>query len=75
MTQEEMLQQIEIIAKQHNVQLTENAPKVAKARAMMDCPLDKCICEPNNKERFCISKKCMAEIKEKGICHCRCYKM
>lgn len=70
-----MLEQIKIIAEQNGVELTENAPKVAKARAMMNCPLDKCICCPNDNEMFCISKKCMQHIKEHGKCHCNCYKL
>ena len=40
----------------------------------MNCDLDKCICEPNNPERGCISPKCMKEIMETGQCHCRMYR-
>ena len=74
MTKEEMFEQIKNMATQHNVELTENAQKVANARAMMNCFLDKCICNQKDEERFCISKKCMDEIKETGQCHCRCYR-
>lgn len=70
-----MLEQIKVIAEQFGVELTDTAPKVAKAREKLKCGLDKCICEPNNPERFCISKKCMQDINEVGHCHCLCYKL
>lgn len=73
MLEEEIYKKMEEIARGNGVELTENAHKIAKARIMMKCPLTLCICDPKDAERGCISKKCMDEIKEKGMCHCRCY--
>lgn len=69
-----IMDQIKIIAREYDLELTENAPKIARAREMMNCPLTMCICDREDKKRYCISDKCMAEIKEKGVCHCNCYK-
>lgn len=71
---EEMYSSIVKIAKKHNVELTQNAGKIARARVLTDCPLDKCICDREDSERGCISAKCMKEIEELGVCHCNCFK-
>ena len=62
------------LAKLHNVEPTENLPKIAKARVIMKIGIEVCPCAPNDKERGCISAKCLKEIMESGICHCRCYR-
>lgn len=71
---EEMYFNIEQIAEKYNVELTENARKIARARVLTRCPLNLCICDRNDPERGCISEKCMKEIKEGGICHCKCFR-
>lgn len=70
---DEMYSDMKRIAEKYNVELTENAKKVARARVLTNCPLNLCICDRNDPERGCISEKCMKEIKEKGICHCRAF--
>lgn len=72
---EELLSKIKQLAEQHNVAITDNAEKIAKARVLTKCDLDKCICDRDDAERGCISAKCMKEIQETGMCHCRCYKL
>lgn len=61
------------IAEKYNVGISENARKIARARVLTDCPLNLCICDRNDSERGCISPKCMKEVEESGICHCRCF--
>ena len=71
---DEMYLNIEKIAEKYNVELTENARKIARARVLTNCPLNLCICDRTDPDRGCISAKCMKEIRENGICHCRCYR-
>ena len=74
MSQDEIYIQLQKLAKENNVELTDNAVNIARFRARAAIPLDKCPCSPLDKERGCISKKCMDEIKTVGICHCQCYR-
>ena len=67
-------EQMRELAKLHNVEPTENLPKIAKARGIMIIGIEVCPCSPEDKERGCISDKCLKEIMENGICHCRCYR-
>ena len=69
-----MYNNIKKIAKEYDVEMTENARKIARARVLTDCPLNLCICDRNDPERGCISAKCMKEIKEEGICHCKAFR-
>lgn len=62
------------IAEKHNVDVTDKAMKIARARVLTDCPLYLCVCARDDTERGCISPKCMKEIEEKGMCHCQCYR-
>lgn len=62
------------IAEKYNVDITDNARKIAKARVLTKCPLNLCICDRDDKERGCISPKCMKEIEEDGICHCKLFR-
>lgn len=71
---EEMYFNIEQIAEKYNVELTENARKIARARVITHCPLSLCICDRDDPERGCISEKCMKEIQEKGQCHCKAFR-
>ena len=74
MTKEEILSQMKLIAEEYSVGLSENAEKIASFRFKARIPLDKCVCSPDNPYRGCISNLCLKEIKEEGICHCRCFK-
>lgn len=69
-----MYQAIRIIAEKYDVEMTENARKIARARVLTKCPLNLCICDRDDPERGCISPKCMKEIEEEGICHCKCFR-
>ena len=71
---EEMYLDIKRTAEKYNVELTENSQKIARARVLTNCPLNLCICDRTDPDRGCISAKCMKEIQENGICHCRCYR-
>lgn len=61
-------------AEKYDVSVTENARKIARARVLTDCPLNLCICDRTDPERGCISPKCMKEIEEEGMCHCKCFR-
>lgn len=71
---DEMYYNMKNISEKYNVELTENAMKIARARVLTNCPLNFCICDRNDPERGCISDKCMKEIQEKGKCHCKCFR-
>ena len=62
------------LAKLHNVEPTENLPKIAKARKIMNIGIEVCPCAADDKDIGCISEKCLKEIAENGICHCRAYR-
>ena len=74
MTEDEIYNALQRLAKDNNVELTENAIKIARFRARADIPLNVCPCEQNNKNRGCISPLCMMEIQTLGKCHCQCFK-
>lgn len=74
MNADDIYQQMEHLANAFGVELTKNAFNIARFRARADIPLEKCPCSPLDKERGCISKKCLNEIIKFGECHCRCYK-
>lgn len=71
---DKMYSDMKKISEKYNVELTENAKKIARARVLTDCPLNLCICDRNDPERGCISDKCMKEIQECSICHCRAFR-
>lgn len=62
------------LAEVHDVEPTEFLPKIAKARERMGIGLYICPCAADDKDRGCISAKCLREIKEQGHCHCNAYK-
>ncbi len=64
------------LATAHNVELTENAVKIAKFRERTGLPMDRCPCHPDMlaPERGCIGTICMQEIETLGQCCCRCFK-
>ncbi len=55
---------------------TQNLPKIAKAKARFFGKDNwrRCPCDAQNDARFCTSTKCWEDIREKGVCHCNCYK-
>lgn len=64
------------IAKENEIELNlENLNKITNAKMIMfkknylQCP-----CDASDKERYCGSKKCIEEVKTKGICHCGLFK-
>jgi ferredoxin-thioredoxin reductase catalytic subunit len=69
-----MEEQMRELAKLHGVEPTENLPKIVRARGIMKIGIEICPCAADDKERGCISEKCLKEIKENGICHCKCYR-
>ncbi|MBO5442698.1 MAG: hypothetical protein J6A33_02790 [Alphaproteobacteria bacterium] len=54
---------------------TKNVEKIAKAKTMMfgDAEWQRCPCDGQNPERYCISELCRSDIERDGICHCNCY--
>lgn len=74
MTQDEYEIAMRNIAKENNLELTENAYKIARFRARTQLPMDRCPCEQGAKDRGCIGPKCWEEINRDGICLCQCFK-
>jgi len=70
---EDILLELKLIAEENGYELTENAEKIAKFRARANIDLGKCVCDPKNPYRGCISNLCRKEIEEEKICHCRCF--
>lgn len=74
MTEEEMQELMLKLAKENGVEPTENLPKIARARIRMHLDITECPCHKEDKDRGCISAKCLREIKENGICCCTAYR-
>lgn len=74
MNADNILQDMQTLAKKNNVELTDTAINIARFRARAGLPLSVCPCSPLDKERGCISKKCLDEIQTLNTCHCRAYK-
>ena len=74
MNQDDIYLELQRLAKENNVELTDNAVNIARFRARAGIPLDICPCERGNPERGCISAKCMNEIEMFNECHCRCFR-
>lgn len=71
---EEIEREVSKLAEQNGLELTENAHKVCSFRARAEIPLSICPCARADKERYCISKKCMDDIEAYGVCHCQVFK-
>lgn len=69
------LQELKRIAEDNNLELTENAPKIAKFREKHNISLSVCPCEQSDTDRGCIGKKCWEELRKDGICLCHCFKV
>ena len=74
MNADDILLEMKKLAHYNGVELTDNAINIARFRARSGLPLEKCPCSPLDKDRGCISKKCLDEIETLGKCHCQCYK-
>lgn len=61
-------------AEQAGVEPTEVLDKIAAARIRFGLDITECPCAKEDKDRGCISAKCLREIQEQGICHCHCFK-
>lgn len=71
---EEMLSDMQVRAEEAGVDTTEFTERIAKARIRMHLDITVCPCAAQDPDRGCISAKCLREIKEKGTCHCCCYR-
>lgn len=73
---EYVLNNMSFLASMHDLELTDNAPKIAKAKLMFFGKDNyvRCPCDPDS-DRACISEHCLKDIVKDGMCHCRCYKL
>lgn len=74
MTLDEYENEMKKLAKENNLELTENYQNIARFRERTQLPMSKCPCSQNDPERYCISEKCMDDIMATGRCHCSCYR-
>lgn len=61
-------------AKEAGVDLTKITRKIAAARVRFGLDILTCPCAKDDKDRGCISAKCLREIQETGLCHCTAFK-
>jgi hypothetical protein len=73
MTLDEYEAEMKKLAKENNLELTENAHNIARFRERTQLPMSKCPCSQNDPERYCISEKCMDDIISTNRCHCQCF--
>ena len=73
MTLDEYESEMKKLAKENNLELTENAHNIARFRERTQLPMSKCPCSQNDPERYCISEKCMDDIISTNRCHCQCF--
>lgn len=69
-----MYDEMVALAKAHNVEITENAVKIANFRERTGTPITVCPCAKGDAARGCISEKCLHEIETLGQCCCRAFK-
>lgn len=74
MTRDDIYKELKQKADEYGVELTDKAYLIAEFRAKANIPLTSCPCCIHDKERYCISEKCLKAIKEKGRCGCNCYR-
>lgn len=74
MTEQEILEQMKVIADKHGVEITETAQKIARFRARTGMPMNQCPCDKESLFRGCIGCLCMTEINLEGICHCKAFR-
>lgn len=74
MTRDDYYKQLMDKAIEYKVELTDKAYMIADFRAKANIPLNVCPCCIRDRERYCISEKCMKAIQENGKCGCNCFK-
>ena len=67
-------EEMQNIAKAYNLELTDNAYKIAMFRERTKLPMNKCPCAPLDEKRGCIGEKCWEELNSAKICHCNCFR-
>lgn len=73
MSTERVYEELQRIARDNGLKLTNNAYNIAKFRARIDLPMNKCPCEQFATDRGCIGPKCWEEINKDEECLCRCF--
>lgn len=74
MNQDDIYLELQRLAKENNVELTENAVNIARFRARVGIPLSQCPCARGDASRFCISEQCLKDIETFNECHCRVFR-
>ena len=69
-----MYNKMVLLAKKHNVEITENAVKIANFRERVGMSITVCPCAKGDPDRGCISEKCLHEIETTGCCHCGAFR-
>ena len=75
MNADDILLEMKKLAQDNGVELTDNAINIARFRARAGIPLDKCACCRLDITKYCISIRCMDDIKKFGECGCRCFRL
>lgn len=75
MTVEDIVEKFKVLAEKNGYDLTDNAPKIARAKLNFfgETQWAKCPCVQDGKHA-CISPLCKKQIEEEGICHCSLFK-
>ena len=74
MNQDDIYLELQRLAKENNVELTDNAVNIARFRARAGIPLSQCACCKLDTTKYCISERCLHDINFIGECGCRCYR-
>lgn len=61
------------LANLNGLSQTENFYKIVEAKERLNIDM-RCPCDKDNKDRYCISKKCLDDIERDGHCRCNCFK-
>lgn len=73
MNADDIYLELQRLAKENNVELTDNAVNIARFRARAGIPLSQCPCARGDTSRFCISEQCLKDIETFNECHCRVF--
>lgn len=66
-----MREKLKRIADHNGLKITDKLNAIVGAkRLLLGDKWIYCPCEANDVARYCGSEKCLAEINEKGVCHC-----
>lgn len=74
MNQDDIYLELQRLAKENNVELTDNAVNIARFRARANIPFSVCPCCRGDTSRYCISEQCLKDIEKFNECGCRCYR-